>query len=195
MRNRSYIGSLTALFVLVIVIGLISLACGRAEGNNANTNANVTISPTPTPDPCAAVKDSTIVDAIYGKLIKNPDIFPLIKQINISATAGAVTVIGWVDTAAKTTEVIDTVKGVECVKTVDSTQFYDKAPGPPVQPGVGCGQGWVRCGDICVPDHCFWSNDAPSPVPTNSNNKPGMNSNSTPGTNANSTKSNSNSKY
>ena len=37
MRNRSYIGSLTALFVLVIAIGLIGLACGgNMQGNNAN---------------------------------------------------------------------------------------------------------------------------------------------------------------
>lgn len=201
MRDRSYFGTLIALCVLAVAIGIFGLACGKMEGNNIN--ANVTASPTPTTDPCA-----TMVDSIYGKLVKDPDIYPVVKQINISATAGAVTVTGWVNTPAIYAKVLDIVKGSSCVKSVDSSKFYGCAPGQPVQPDNlgGCGSGYVRCGDICVPDHCFWneapaSGTTPTPVPTPSGATscsltptptPSTNSNTTPGNNTN-TKSNSNS--
>ena len=189
MRDRSHFATLIALCFLTIAIGVLGLACGKMEGNNTNTTA----SPTPTPDPCAAVKDGTIVDSIYGKLIKDPDIFPVIKQINVTATAGAVTVTGWVNGATIATKVLDIVKSAACVKSVDSSQFYDHTPNPTQPDSLGaCGPGLIRCGDICVPDHCFWTTDAPSPVATNSNTKPATNSSSTPGNNTN-TKSNSNS--
>ena len=159
------------LCVLAIAIGLIGLACG---GSTPQGNTNTSLG-TPTPDPCAPFTDEVIVNMIYGKLIKDRDIFPQIKQINIYAISGAVTLLGWVDTAALSTKVIDIVKNISpCVKSVDSSKFYDHAPGPPLQwspslPGNGCGQGLVRCGDLCVPDHCFWPVDAPSPVPTSTN--------------------------
>lgn len=187
MKGRSH--SLIALFLAIVVSGLLGVACGGNQGNK-NTTLD-TPSPSPSPNLCGSITDGMLVDMIYAKLIKDPDIFPKIKQINIYASAGAVTIMGWADDAAKFAKVIDTAKTISpCVKSVDSTKFYDHAPGPPLQwnpnlPGNGCGPGLVRCGDVCVPDRCFWSNDAPSPMPTSTGSTPG---------NTN-TKSNSNMKY
>ena len=90
-----------ALFLAIVVSGLLGVACGGSS-NQGNKNTTLdTPSPSPTPDPCASITDGMLVDMIYAKLIKDPDIFPKIKQINIYAIAGAVTVMGWADDAAK----------------------------------------------------------------------------------------------
>jgi hypothetical protein len=209
VRDRSYSNPLIALFLTIAVSGLLGVACGGSS-NQGNKNTTLdTPSPSPTPDPCA---DGTIVDMIYSKFLKDPDIFPKIKQINVYATGGAVTVVGWVDTPAKMAKVIDIAKNTnKCVKSVDSSKFYGCAPGSPVQPDNvgGCGN-WVRCGDICVPpDHCFWNEapppgTTPSPVPTPSGATscsptptptPGTNSNSTPNDTNTKSNLNSNTKY
>jgi len=163
MRNRSYISSLTALFVLVIAIGLIGLACGKITDNNAN-NANNTMTPVTTPDLCT---NQMITDAIYIKLMKAGLASPL-KQINVGVDAGMVTLTGFVNNSAEKAIVVGIVENTSCVKKpVNVDKFYDCAPGPPVQPDNvgGCGPGWYRCGDICVPNRCFW-NDAPAPGTT-----------------------------
>jgi len=170
MRNRSYIGSLTALFVLVIAIGLIGLACG---GNMQGNNANNTMTPVTTPDECTNDK---IRDAIIIRLLQAGLASPL-KQINVSVNARVVTLIGFVNNNAEKVIVVDIAQHTSsCVtEPVNVDKFYDCAPGPPVQPesvGGGCGS-WFRCGDICVPDRCFWNpapppGSTPSPVPASS---------------------------
>jgi len=189
-----------ALFLAIVVSGLLGVACGGSS-NQGNKNTTLdTPSPSPSPNLCGSITDSMLVDMIYAKLIKDPDILPEIKQIDIYAIADAVTIVGWADDAAKSTKVIDIAKNISpCVKSVDSSKFYDHAPGPPLQwnpnlPGNGCGPGLVRCGDLCVPDRCFWVNEAPSQGPTNTNSKPGTNTNTMTNTNTK-TNSNSNTKY
>jgi hypothetical protein len=193
MRYRSYKGSTTAFFVLVLVIGSIGLACGRPA---SDTNTNVTTSPTPSPDPCAGVPDDFIRYAIYGQIDKDITIPRL--QINVWVEKGVVTLTGFVNDDAQKAKVIGIAENTKCVvKPVNVDKFYGCLPGTPVQPDNlgGCGTGWVRCGDICVPDHCFW-NDAPSasttptPVPSPSGTAcprtptptptPGNNSNTSP---------------
>src|SRR6476620_615242 len=97
MRNRSYMGSLAAFFVLVTVIGLVGIACGgRMEGNNAN-NANNTMTPVTTPNLCT---NDTVRNAIYSDLIRAGLSSPL-KQINVSWDNGLVTLIGFVNNGAE----------------------------------------------------------------------------------------------
>ena len=165
MRNRSYIGSLSALFALVIAIGLIGLACGKITDNNAN-NANNTMTPVTTPDLCGSITDDMIKFAIIGQITKDMSI--PIKQINVAVEKGVVTLTGFVNSSEQKAAVVGIAENTTCVKRpVNVDKFYDCAPGPPVQPdNVGsCGPGWYRCGDICVPNRCFW-NDAPAPGTT-----------------------------
>ena len=164
MRNRSYIGSLTTLFVLVIAVGFMGSACGTNQDNNAN-NANNTMTPVTTPDVCASVTDDWIKFTIYGQIAHDTSI--PIKQINVSVEKGVVTLTGFVNNSEQKANVVRIAENTLCAKKpVNVDNFYDCAR-PPVQPDSlgGCGAGWVRCGDICVPNHCFW-NDAPAPGTT-----------------------------
>src|SRR6186713_2576596 len=120
MRNRSYISSLTALFVLVIAIGLIGLACGKITDNNAN-NANNTMTPVTTPDLCT---NQMVTDAIYIKLMKAGLASPL-KQINVGVDAGMVTLTGFVNNSAEKAIVVGIVENTSCVKKpVNVDKFY-----------------------------------------------------------------------
>jgi hypothetical protein len=146
--------------------------------------------------------------AIYGQITKDTSI--PIQQVNVSVDKGVVTLIGFVMNSTQKAKVIGMAEATSCVKKpVNTEQFYDCAPGKPVQPDSvgGCGSGWARCGDICVPDHCFW-NEAPAPgttpspvIPKSSATPcpPTATPTPTPGTNTNTNtnklNSNSNSNY
>jgi len=124
------------------------------------------MTPVTTPVDCS---DEKIRNDIYIKLFQSELASP-IKQINVSVNARVVTLIGFVNNNAEKIKVVDIAQHTSsCVtEPVNVDKFYDCAPGPPVQPdriGNGCGAGWFRCGDICVPDRCFW-NPAPQPSTT-----------------------------
>jgi hypothetical protein len=142
-----------------------------------------------------------IVDMIYGQLILDPDIFPQIKQINVTVKSGVVTLWGWVSDKARYDKVMAIVGNTTCVKKpVNADNFYDHT-GNPVQPSPGCPPPLVRCGDICVPDQCAWtfsaattsnSNTTANTNMTSSNTKTSIN---TTGNTNTKTNSNSGTKY
>ena len=134
------------------------------------------MTPATTPDTCT---NDNVTNAIYIDLLKAGLASPL-KQINVTWDAGVVTLTGFVNNSAEKATVVGIAEHPtsysSCVtRPVNVEHFSDCAPGPPVQPesvGGGCGS-WFRCGDICVPDRCFWgphpsASTTPSPVPASS---------------------------
>ena len=150
MRQRTCINSGIALFLLFTMVALGSLACGTPN-SNGSINANSTVTPAPTPpDPCSAVTDQMIADMIYGELIKDPDILAQIKQINVTVTAGAVTLYGWVSDKTISAKVVTIANNGKCTKPpANVDNFYDHS-GNPTQPAPGCVPPLVRCGDRAV---------------------------------------------
>jgi hypothetical protein len=97
-----------------------------------------------------------IVDMIYGQLIKDPDIYPQIMQINVLANSGVVTLEGWVCDEVRYASVLSITNNTTCVIGVYADNFYDDEENP-TRPGpAGCNPSppLYPCGDICTAERC-----------------------------------------
>jgi hypothetical protein len=97
--------------------------------------------------------DAQIVDAIYGRIVRaSPELSAQIRQINVVAAKGVITLTGWVGTEAQKAQVIELATKSECVKSVDSSNFYGQPDNPTrPSPAGSCSGNTVKCGDICIP--------------------------------------------
>ncbi len=158
MLNRSRFSSFAAFYLIVILSGLGSMACGSSVNNTLATNGNTAAlrpSPTPTPDPCASKSDKEIVIAIYTEIDKDPDLKKQHQKIDVISTSHAVVLWGWVDDKTQHDKVVGIAKNTACVASVDASNFYDNANNPTHPIAGGCNPPLKKCGEICqIPEQC-----------------------------------------
>lgn len=151
MARKTPFTSLVALCLIGLCVGLGSFSCAAPGSNTQIANTQATRSPAP--DPCSSMTDSQMVDAIYGKIVRAaPELAAQVRQINVVASKGAITLTGWVGTEDQKTQVIEIATKTDCVKSVDSSNFYGLPNNPTRPTSTGsCSGNTVKCGDICIP--------------------------------------------
>ncbi len=90
---------------------------------------------------CSVTTDEQIVKAVYDR-IKTKKYADQIIHINVTATGGAVTLVGWATTEKYMKQIEKLVSKTKCVKSVTNKLT--------IGVGGGCGPGTKTCGGICI---------------------------------------------
>lgn len=131
MTNKSNSKTLTAVFSLILLFSIGTLAGNGGEKSKTNRDKK--------PD-CTKISDDDIVKAIYEKI--NGKYANQQNHINVRIKEGIVTLEGWTTTKSVKKDVEKYAKKASCVKKVANNLT--------VGVGGGCGPGQKKCGGICI---------------------------------------------
>jgi len=133
MTNKSNCKTLTAVFSLILIFSIGTLARTGSDKSKNNRNQK--------PD-CAKISDADIVKAIYDKIgVKYAG---QKKHINVRITDNVITLEGWATTKSVRKEIEKYAKKTNCAKKKKIANNLT------IGVSGGCGPGQKQCGDICI---------------------------------------------
>ena len=97
--------------------------------------------------------DEAIVSAIYAKIEPNSKLQSQVSHINVSATGGAVKIMGWAENKSDHDKVVQFAFEETCTLVNDKYFYETEAEGNSLMGGGGCSGGTKPCGDICIPEN------------------------------------------